>query len=218
MPIHETVHRPAETWHRNSHCGVHMHLTFPSRYLHVGPEIGVASTKAFTGQVMVLTMFALLLAKERGTVDDAEMRERLQQLADLPASMSKVLLQRDNIIAMAKTFRYAQNFLFLGRGYNFPVALEGALKLKEISYIHAEGYVRIMARAPKRERERKGGRERERTKSLPALPCVVMRCVLCRMCCAVCVLQRVVCSVCFAVRALRCVCSARCAMCDACTC
>jgi hypothetical protein len=195
MPIHETVHRPAETWHRNSHCGVHMHLTSPSRYLHVGPEIGVASTKAFTGQVMVLTMFALLLAKERGTVDDAEMRERLQQLADLPASMSKVLLQRDNIIAMAKTFRYAQNFLFLGRGYNFPVALEGALKLKEISYIHAEGYVRITARAPKRERERKGGRERERTKSLPALPCV-----------------------CFAVRALRCVCSARCDMCVACTC
>ena len=122
----------------------------------------MASTKAFTGQVMVLTMFALLLAKERGTVDDAEMKERLQQLADLPTSMSKVLLQRDNIIAMAKTFRYAQNFLFLGRGYHFPVALEGALKLKEISYIHAEGYVRITARTPTREGEREGGREGER--------------------------------------------------------
>ena len=140
----------------------------------------------------VLTLIALLLGKERGVIDDAELKERLQQVADLPYKMSKVLLQRDNIIAMAKTFRYAQNFLFLGRGYNFPVALEGALKLKEISYIHAEGYVRITARAPKRERER--GREGERENKVP--PCST----LCGY--ALCAVPYVLCRVCFAARGL----------------
>lgn len=108
-------------------------------YLHAGPEIGVASTKAFTAQVLVLTMMALKLAEGR-TLSDAEMAERLQALSGLPEKVRHVLRQNDAIRSLAEVYRYARNFLYLGRGYNFPVALEGALKLKEISYIHAEGY------------------------------------------------------------------------------
>ena len=109
-------------------------------YIHVGPEIGVASTKAFTGQVTVLTLFALSLGKERETVSDEEYRRVVKELAEIPGKMHEVL-KKDALIAnFSKMFTYARNFIYLGRGYAFPVALEGALKLKEISYIHAEGY------------------------------------------------------------------------------
>ena len=108
-------------------------------YLHAGPEIGVASTKAFTAQVAVLAMIALKLAEGR-TLSDAEHREALRALAAIPDQVRQVLTLDDQIRQMAQVYRYARNFLYLGRGYNFPVALEGALKLKEISYIHAEGY------------------------------------------------------------------------------
>ncbi|EGC20441.1 glutamine--fructose-6-phosphate transaminase (isomerizing) [Prevotella multiformis] len=109
-------------------------------YIHVGPEIGVASTKAFTGQVTVLTMFALALANAKGTVGHDEYVKTVRGLAEIPAMMKEVLKVNDKIADMARTFTYARNFLYLGRGYSYPVALEGALKLKEISYIHAEGY------------------------------------------------------------------------------
>lgn len=110
-------------------------------YLHAGPEIGVASTKAFTAQVMVLSMIALKLAKERGTISESELAKHLNALVKIPDQIQKVLDTITNeVISASKVFRYAQNFLYLGRGFNFPVALEGALKLKEISYIHAEGY------------------------------------------------------------------------------
>ena len=109
-------------------------------YLHAGPEIGVASTKAFSAQIIVLMMVALKLAKERGALDDAQIKERIAGLQRLPELMRGVLKQKENVLQMSKVFRYASNFLYLGRGVNFPVALEGALKLKEISYIHAEGY------------------------------------------------------------------------------
>jgi glucosamine--fructose-6-phosphate aminotransferase (isomerizing) len=108
-------------------------------YLHAGPEIGVASTKAFTAQVAVLSQIALKLAKGR-TLSNAEMASNLQALAEVPDKVREVLQMNDEIREMANVYRYASNFLYLGRGYNFPVALEGALKLKEISYIHAEGY------------------------------------------------------------------------------
>ncbi len=109
-------------------------------YIHVGPEIGVASTKAFTGQVTVLTMFALALANAKGTVGHDEYVKTVKGLAEIPVMMKEVLKVNDKIADMARTFTYARNFLYLGRGYSYPVALEGALKLKEISYIHAEGY------------------------------------------------------------------------------
>lgn len=109
-------------------------------YIHVGPEIGVASTKAFTGQVTVLTMLALALAKEKGTVSADVYSKIVRELCSVPDKMRKVLELNDRIAQLSKTFTYANNFLYLGRGYNYPVALEGALKLKEISYIHAEGY------------------------------------------------------------------------------
>jgi glucosamine--fructose-6-phosphate aminotransferase (isomerizing) len=109
-------------------------------YIHVGPEIGVASTKAFTGQVTVLTMLALALAKERGTIDNDKYCSIVKALGDIPTKMKEVLKLNDDIALLSKTFTYAHNFLYLGRGYSYPVALEGALKLKEISYIHAEGY------------------------------------------------------------------------------
>jgi glucosamine--fructose-6-phosphate aminotransferase (isomerizing) len=109
-------------------------------YLHAGPEIGVASTKAFTAQVIVLAQIALLLGHERGTLSDAQMREHLDALAAIPDQVREVLAGDERIRAIARDYRLAQNFLYLGRGVNFPVALEGALKLKEISYIHAEGY------------------------------------------------------------------------------
>lgn len=109
-------------------------------YIHIGPEIGVASTKAFTGQITVLTLLALALGKTRGTVDEEEYEEVLAELDRIPDKIKKVLQQNDKIKALAQIFTYARNFLYLGRGWNYPVALEGALKLKEISYIHAEGY------------------------------------------------------------------------------
>lgn len=109
-------------------------------YIHVGPEIGVASTKAFTGQVTVLAMLALCLGMAKGTVEQDEYEETLHELLRIPSKIEKVLEQNDKIKQMSQKFRYARNFLYLGRGMNYPVALEGALKLKEISYIHAEGY------------------------------------------------------------------------------
>ena len=109
-------------------------------YIHVGPEIGVASTKAFTGQVTVLTMFALALGMERGTVPEKDYLEIVKELSEIPMKMEEVLQLNDRIADLSRTFTYARNFLYLGRGFSYPVALEGALKLKEISYIHAEGY------------------------------------------------------------------------------
>ena len=109
-------------------------------YIHVGPEIGVASTKSFTGQVTVLTMFALALANAKGTIKHEEYVQTVKELAEIPNMIREVLKVNDQIADMARTFTYARNFLYLGRGFSYPVALEGALKLKEISYIHAEGY------------------------------------------------------------------------------
>ncbi len=109
-------------------------------YTHVGPEIGVASTKAFTAQVTALTMLALCIGKAKGTLSDERYLAITHELALIPDKIEKILEQDKQIADFAKTFTYAQNFIYLGRGYNYPVALEGALKLKEISYIHAEGY------------------------------------------------------------------------------
>lgn len=109
-------------------------------YIHVGPEIGVASTKAFTGQVTVLTMLALALAKEKNTIDDEVYTRIVKGLSLIPGKMEETLKLNDRISSLSRIFTYARNFLYLGRGYSYPVALEGALKLKEISYIHAEGY------------------------------------------------------------------------------
>lgn len=115
-------------------------MTDTGSYIHVGPEIGVASTKAFTGQVTVLTMLALTLAKEKGAMTEEKYLEVIRELSVVPAKIKKILLSNQKIAELARIFTYAHNFLYLGRGYSFPVALEGALKLKEISYIHAEGY------------------------------------------------------------------------------
>ena len=109
-------------------------------YIHVGPEIGVASTKAFTGQVTVLTMLSLALGMAKGVISQKDYDETLEELIHIPEKIERILKQNDKIKQMAARFTYAHNFLYLGRGYNYPVALEGALKLKEISYIHAEGY------------------------------------------------------------------------------
>lgn len=109
-------------------------------YIHVGPEIGVASTKAFTGQVIVLTMLALALAKEKHTIDEDVYTKIVKGLSNIPEKMKETLKLNDRISRLSRIFTYARNFLYLGRGYSYPVALEGALKLKEISYIHAEGY------------------------------------------------------------------------------
>ena len=109
-------------------------------YIHVGPEIGVASTKAFTGQVIVLTMLALALAKEKGTVSKEDYERVVKELSLIPYKMQEVLKLNDKIANLSQVFTYAHNFIYLGRGYSYPVAMEGALKLKEISYIHAEGY------------------------------------------------------------------------------
>ena len=117
-------------------------------YTHVGPEIGVASTKAFTAQVTALTMLALCIGREKnrmsGSADEGISEERynciVRELGQIPTKIERVLGEDKRIADFAKIFSYAQNFIYLGRGYNFPVALEGALKLKEISYIHAEGY------------------------------------------------------------------------------
>ena len=109
-------------------------------YIHVGPEIGVASTKAFTGQVTVLTMFALALGEAKGTINRDEYLKVVKGLSRIPETIKEVLKTNEKVRDLARTFTYAHNFLYLGRGYSYPVALEGALKLKEISYIHAEGY------------------------------------------------------------------------------
>ncbi len=116
---------------RLSHAGV---------YTHAGPEIGVASTKAFTAQVTVLTLMALYMAQQRGTITQSKLIDLLTELDNIPSMVEKCLLSNDRIKEIAAEFKDARNFLFLGRGSGFPVALEGALKLKEISYIHAEGY------------------------------------------------------------------------------
>lgn len=109
-------------------------------YIHVGPEIGVASTKAFTGQVTVLLLLALALAKEKGSLSADEYLKVVNELSQIPQKMEEVLALNERIADLSRTFTYARNFLYLGRGFSYPVALEGALKLKEISYIHAEGY------------------------------------------------------------------------------
>ncbi len=114
--------------------------THTGTYTHAGPEIGVASTKAFTTQITVLTMIALRLAKEKGTISQRNYMQHLHELELIPEHVSEALKSDEKIQAIAEIFKDASNFLYLGRGYNFPVALEGALKLKEISYIHAEGY------------------------------------------------------------------------------
>ena len=109
-------------------------------YIHVGPEIGVASTKAFTGQVTVLTLFALALGHEMGVISQKLYEEHIEELARIPEKIKQILEHNDFIRDLARTLTYARNTLYMGRGMNYPVALEGALKLKEISYIHAEGY------------------------------------------------------------------------------
>lgn len=116
---------------RETHAGV---------YIHAGPEIGVASTKAFTAQVSVLAMIAILLGQRRNTLDDEYAAKLIKELHEIPNKVKQILDNSESIKEMATLFTYAPNFLYLGRTYNFPVALEGALKLKEISYIHAEGY------------------------------------------------------------------------------
>ena len=115
-------------------------LTNGGIYTHAGPEIGVASTKAFTTQVVVLTLMALRIAKQKGTLSNTNYHQLITQLELIPEKVERVLQANDQIEKIAKQFKDVSNFLYLGRGYNFPVALEGALKLKEISYIHAEGY------------------------------------------------------------------------------
>lgn len=109
-------------------------------YIHVGPEIGVASTKAFTGQVTVLTLLALAIGNEKGTISADDYQNITEQLWNIPEKMKEVLKLNNKIADLSRTFTYARNFIYLGRGFQYPVALEGALKLKEISYIHAEGY------------------------------------------------------------------------------
>ena len=114
--------------------------THSGTYIHVGPEIGVASTKAFTGQVMVLTMVALAIAELKGTMTQEQIAELGKVITKIPDLVSQTLKLNDKIKHLSLIYTYARNFLYLGRGYSYPVALEGALKLKEISYIHAEGY------------------------------------------------------------------------------
>ncbi len=116
-------------------------MTDAGAYTHAGPEIGVASTKAFTAQVTVLTLLALGFAQRRGTISDSKLRTIMQEIERIPAKVERVLKScQESVLEIADKYSEARNFLYLGRGYNFPVALEGALKLKEISYIHAEGY------------------------------------------------------------------------------
>jgi glucosamine--fructose-6-phosphate aminotransferase (isomerizing) len=115
-------------------------LSHAGSYTHAGPEIGVASTKAFTAQVTILTLIALQLAAEKGTITKSALRTILYEMEQIPSKIEKILLLDKQIQEIAAIYKDASNFLYLGRGYNFPVALEGALKLKEISYIHAEGY------------------------------------------------------------------------------
>lgn len=130
VPVYGICNTVGSTIARDTDAGV---------YLHAGPEIGVASTKAFTAQVSVLAQLALKLSVGR-TLDDSEVEEYARELKAIPSKIEQVLASSESIRKIAEIFRYASNFLYLGRGPNFPVALEGALKLKEISYIHAEGY------------------------------------------------------------------------------
>ncbi len=116
---------------RETHAGV---------YTHAGPEIGVASTKAFTAQVTVLFMMMMVLGKKKNKISDSQYKELVEELTNIPGKIEKILKQNDYFKEIAKLYKDANNFLYLGRGYYYPVALEGALKLKEISYIHAEGY------------------------------------------------------------------------------
>jgi len=114
--------------------------THAGAYTHAGPEIGVASTKAFTTQITVLTLIALRLAKSKGTLSNSEYLKYLHELELIPERVKEALVQNEEVLKIAEVYKQATNCLYLGRGYNYPVALEGALKLKEISYIHAEGY------------------------------------------------------------------------------
>jgi glucosamine--fructose-6-phosphate aminotransferase (isomerizing) len=114
--------------------------THAGAYTHAGPEIGVASTKAFTAQLTVLSMIALTVAQRKGTMTEQKLHELLVEMENIPKNVERALTLNDSIKKIAAIFKDARNFIYLGRGYNFPVALEGALKLKEISYIHAEGY------------------------------------------------------------------------------
>jgi glucosamine--fructose-6-phosphate aminotransferase (isomerizing) len=116
---------------RESHAGA---------YTHAGPEIGVASTKAFTAQVAVLSLISLYIGHEKGTISSSQFHQLLHELDSIPGKIEEMLKSDSQVLEIAKIYKDARNFLYLGRGYNFPVALEGALKLKEISYIHAEGY------------------------------------------------------------------------------
>jgi glucosamine--fructose-6-phosphate aminotransferase (isomerizing) len=115
-------------------------MSHAGSYTHAGPEIGVASTKAFSNQVVILTLIALQIAQNKGTISTSRMRQVLYELEQIPAKIEEALKLDAQIQELAAIYKDANNFLYLGRGYNFPVALEGALKLKEISYIHAEGY------------------------------------------------------------------------------
>ncbi|MEJ7821828.1 MAG: SIS domain-containing protein, partial [Chitinophagaceae bacterium] len=115
-------------------------ISHAGAYTHAGMEIGVASTKAFTGQLVVLTMMALKIAKAKGTISEEYYSKLLFELEDVPEKVAALLKNADELKTIAKKYKGASDALYLGRGYNFPVALEGALKLKEISYIHAEGY------------------------------------------------------------------------------
>jgi glucosamine--fructose-6-phosphate aminotransferase (isomerizing) len=115
-------------------------LSNAGAYTHAGPEIGVASTKAFTGQLAVLAMMAFKIGYAKGTIDENKYRQLLTELWNIPEKVTEILKDTSNIQSIAQKYKDARDFLFLGRGYNFPIALEGALKLKEISYIHAEGY------------------------------------------------------------------------------
>lgn len=114
--------------------------THAGAYTHAGPEIGVASTKAFTAQLTVLNMIALIVAQQKGTISERQLQELLVEMEKIPSKVEEALKLNAQIERIADIFKDARNFIYLGRGYNFPVALEGALKLKEISYIHAEGY------------------------------------------------------------------------------
>ena len=116
---------------RATHAGI---------YTHAGPEIGVASTKAFTAQITILALLSLSIAEKKGTIKKSRFHLLINELSNIPEMVEETLKTNEIILNIAKIFTYARNFLYLGRGYNFPVALEGALKLKEISYIHAEGY------------------------------------------------------------------------------
>jgi glucosamine--fructose-6-phosphate aminotransferase (isomerizing) len=115
-------------------------ITDAGIYTHAGPEIGVASTKAFTAQVTVLTLMAMRIGHKKGVLEESKYRRLISELEQIPAKIEKVLLKNEKIKGISALLKDSTNALYLGRGYNFPVALEGALKLKEISYIHAEGY------------------------------------------------------------------------------